>query len=191
MVVLGFIIDGASACLNRDDQQELEKAGTAAKNSRQEFDSFRTEWTQFRNVVMPPEPIIPVAKAKAKAKAKVISLIGHGVGYHIPREIPAGELSQSQVAHLNPPGGSIWRANKKKAWMSHMPPWPRHSALFATHGHRQAALNCVADNWRKYLDLQGLGHDQCPVEGLLQGQDVLPEASAPSSTPSASAAGGS
>ena len=164
--------------MNRDDQAEFEKLGQSHKNDKIDFDDYKREWVSLRTVVTPPQPLLePVAKAKGKAKAKA-KAVGHGIGFLQLQNIPPGELAQHQVSHLNPVGGSIWRAIKHQSWMSHQHPWPRFSASWSLYGHRESALMCLRDNWRKFLTTAGQPLSQCPIVGLFAGVDVLPQPAA-------------
>ena len=97
-----------------------------------EYQEFSRAWVARRNELRPPQPLLQEKGAgKGKGKGK-----GRGKGGTVgaeppPRTVPAGQLAQSEVAPLNPPGGTIWRANKVESWCSHFPPFVRFSAPWA------------------------------------------------------------
>lgn len=80
--------------------------------------------------------------------------------------VPPGAITQKEASKMMPPKAYIWNNWRDGAWCAHFAPHPRFSAPWPVHGHRGAALFCIRQAWRLYLESLGRPLSDCPVRGL-------------------------
>lgn len=166
-------VDEALEVMDADERQECKSSQKTAETAKAVTEEFRREWTSHRALVA------EAAKGNRKRKA--------GPKRCAKKPLPPGELSQAILKPFVPaPDGRLWRNNSNSGWEAHFPGFRRVAFSGIVHGHRMAARFCLRYLWDAYLATEGLGRDQCPIEGLWDDDDVtvaaLPRAAASSSS---------
>ncbi|CAK0789936.1 unnamed protein product, partial [Prorocentrum cordatum] len=80
------------------------------------------------------------------------------------KKLPEGDLVQTDLKPLVPPGGFIWRGSVNGSWHSHFPPFKRFSKSWHLHGHRWSAVLVLRDLWAKYHLIRGETTESCPID---------------------------
>lgn len=81
---------------------------------------------------------------------------------------------------MMPPDSFLWESNQSAAWNVKVPPLGSHSRSWHKYGESIALMLCIQCAWADFLELEGLGDSQCPIEGLMEADflGMLPEGQA-------------
>lgn len=166
-------MEEAAECLDKDDHKMMQKMGATSKAKAAEAHEFRQQ---------------VIAKRRSlPSSGRASSSSGRGAaqpGFSVPQR---GDIPHEAASQMKPPGAFVWRSLTDGAWLGRLPPHGEVSRSWRRHGERDACLQVLRHLWQQYLDLQGLDHDSCPIQGLFGPQqsapgsaaEVLAKASAP------------
>lgn len=156
-------IDEAVMCLDKAEEKEVRQQQEAAKSTKAANLVFQERYRVKLVAVQAAQAAAAKAKAKPKAKARA------SPPPDPPGPLPQGDLTQAQIKHMCPPGGSVWRANIQGSWMGHYPPMPRISYSWGIYGHRYSAIKLLRSLWESWAVIHGREVPRdCPIEGLFQ-----------------------
>ena len=157
-------IDEAVMCLDKAEEKEVRQQQDTAKSCKAENLVFQKRYTEKLVAVQAAQAAArPKPKAKARARAPPAP--------DPVRPLPQGDLTQAQIKHLCPPGGSVWRANVHGSWMGHFPPLPRVSFPWNVYGHRYSAVKLLRNLWESWAMIHGMVLPRdCPIVGLFHAE---------------------
>ena len=141
---------------------EVKKTQAKVKNTRRELDEFGAEWRKDADLKLGRSKLNPNPKAKASPF--------HAGQAGRRRPIPAGAITHAEAKLLLPPHSKIW-TGKAGFWQAQLmvpfhPSAGKHWGAWTGLSHRDACLFVIRDVWDKYLRVERLDRDQCPIIGL-------------------------
>lgn len=150
-------MDEAEQLLDKADVEQLKKLKEEKHSRRSEFGAMVAKVAEKRRSVT-------TARTLAGEPPKKIS---KEIKPPHRRRVPEGPLTQHEARMLMPPMAFIWRSSASSAWCARHPPMKQVSRSWALHGHREAALLCIAEMWKHH---RALGYDTvCAIDGLPDG----------------------
>jgi hypothetical protein len=152
-------VEEADEIMDKTEREDFKKTKEVVQKEAEAFKQFVAAQAARREQLFRAE-----AKAAAKAKPKA-KPGGKAKAAPPPMVLPQGELTQSQVKTLAPPGSFVWRS-RRGSWQQHTPPHARSSRAWLKYGEREAAVGILQDAWRLHLGDRFLSVAQCPVQGL-------------------------
>ena len=87
-------------------------------------------------------------------------------------------MTQDWAKSFLPPGASIWRANTRGGWHSHLPPHRRQSCSWKEHDMNsfRAYSALLRRVWELYLADNDMSAAQCPIKGVFGDDSAAPAA---------------
>ena len=144
-------IDEASACLERDEIDELQRN---RRNAAEVAESQHQMQVEFRDMVRDKKK----GGGKGAKKAKVRK-----------KKLPNLEQAEtSTVKALCPPGAVAWKSRGDSGWHIQVKNWVSSiNRSVRKYGDAQAILVCLSVAWWQHSVLHGTSYEDAPHEGLL------------------------
>lgn len=143
--------------LDKDDQEEMNKAKETHKRHTEVANKFKTAWLSKKGGLTTKKAV-----ASEKTKLKKSKYLAY------PASMPTHEEAK---ALLPPARCYIWRGLSDGTWQCHYPPYSRRSFSWVRHGGgAEACKACVAFLWETYLADNSMAKSECPIRGLLEPQ---------------------
>jgi hypothetical protein len=155
-------VDEAAKVLTFEDEKVLKKEQEAGKERQNNYHIFAAEYVAKKKAVRAAaQGVAPKASAKGKAKA---------AAKPAPRRLPARmgtNMSQQEAKEWMPPGSYIWKSNNDGSWCAKLPPFNKVGRSWRRHGEEQALRLVVSLLWHQFMDLHGMGPEDCPIHDLI------------------------
>ena len=141
-----------------DPQSEQEKM-VKQEDSHTEFEN---EWKQNRQRTRGPK-----AQAKSKSKRPHKSSAP-------PSTLPASveTMDQKDLKQYMPPKACLWKNRSAGSWDSKVEPFGGCSKAICAHGGNEALRQCIASAWKDHCPNEGIGFEDCPMNGLPEISDA-------------------
>ena len=145
--------DEVAACLDRDDEKQLKKEKERFYDEMLQHAHFKSEFEKARKAINP--------KAKAKATGKSAASSSSHISLDKERLAMA---EQSELKHLVPPGGYIWKSRNDSSWHVRVPPLSSRSR---TVRKPDSVHWLVCRAWEDYARLNGKNIADLGLDGYV------------------------
>ena len=153
----------AMEVLEQRDSKIVSKHLEEAEAHKQELESFTVQYKVKHNKVCPPKAEV---KAKGRPKKGQGASSSSAATSHYNPTYPTGTISLADAKAMCPPGAIIWAGKGIGNWQGHFPPFPRVSRQWSKYTEPVALQLVLRNLWGHYLDKNGKGKSDCPIQGL-------------------------